>query len=215
MDRDQAHTDYRRILAGVVRHHQALDRHVTGAAMARVAKRLGLRVKGGVIEAGDDEMTLVSDLAVYGRVAGSTRAIDRYARAVSGSLDAFNQELVGALNRSWFSILRLTARHPVAGWYVDDLLLDRTGLWLMNEALEQSAREGMSLGTRLFEFGGFVLSTGAAVSLTDAWMEALRDDLWTRRKPGTLNDAEVITLYRLTMSLGLVARHKNAPAGLA
>ena len=179
-----------------------------------IAKRLGLRVKGGIIEAGDDEMTLVSDLAVYGRVAGSTRAIDRYARAVSGSLDAFDQELVGALSRSWFSILRFTARHPVAGWYVDDLLLDRTGLWLMNEALEQSAREGMSLGTRLFEFGGFVLSTGAAAPLTDAWMEALRDDLWTRRKPGALNDAEVITLYRLTMSLGLVARHRNALDGL-
>jgi hypothetical protein len=125
MDRDQARTDYRRILAGVVRHHQALDRHVTGAAMARVAKRLGLRVKVGVIEAGDDEMALVSGLAVYGRVAGSTRAIDRYVRAASGSLDAFDQELVGALSRSWFSILRLTARHPVAGWYVDDLLLDR------------------------------------------------------------------------------------------
>src|SRR3954466_9362996 len=88
--------------------------------------------------------------------AGSPRGTDRYVRAVSGSLDAFDQELVGALSRSWFSILRLTARHPVAGWYVDDLLLDRTGLWLMNEALEQSAREGMSLGIRLFEFGGFV-----------------------------------------------------------
>ena len=137
--------------------------------------------------AGDDEMALVSDLAVYGRVAGSTRAIDRYARAVSGSLDAFDQELVGALSRSWFSIVRFTARHPVAGWYVDDLLLERTGLWLMNEALEQSAREGMSLGTRLFEVGGFVLSTGAAAPLTDAWMDALRDDLWTRRKPGSLS----------------------------
>ena len=148
------------------------------------------------------------------RVAGSTRAIDRYVRAVSGSLDAFDQELVGALNRSWFSILRLTARHPVAGWYVDDLLLDRTGLWLMNEALEQSAREGMSLGIRLFEFGGFVLSTGAAAPLTDAWMEALRDDLRARRRPGALSDAEVITLYRLTMSLGLVARHRNALDGL-
>jgi hypothetical protein len=98
----------------------------------------------------------------------------------------------------------------VAGWYADDLLLERAGLWLMNEALEQSAREGMSLGIRLFEFAGFVLSTGAAAPLTDAWMEALRDDLWTRRKPGSLNDAEVITLYRLTMSLGLVARHRNA-----
>ena len=80
----------------------------------------------------------------------------------------------------------------------------------MNEALEQSARAGMSLGTRLFEFGGFVLSTGAAAPLTDAWTEALRDDLWTRRKPGSLNDAEVITLYRLTMALGLVARHRSA-----
>ena len=213
MDRDQARTDYRRILAGVVRHHQALDRHITGAAMARVAKRLGLRVRGGVIDADDDEMALIFDLAVYGRVAGSTRAIDRYARAVSGALDAFDQELVGALSRSWFSIVRFTARHPVAGWYVDDLLLERTGLWLMNEALEQSGREGMSLGTRLFEAGGFVLSTGAAAPVTDAWMETLGDDLWTRRKPGPLNDAEVITLYRLTMALGLVARHRSALDG--
>jgi hypothetical protein len=71
MDRDQARTEYRRILAGVVRHYQALDRHVTGTAMAGLAQRPGLRVKGGVIEANDDEMALVSDLAVYGRVAGS------------------------------------------------------------------------------------------------------------------------------------------------
>jgi|tagenome__1003787_1003787.scaffolds.fasta_scaffold16727048_1 hypothetical protein len=48
------------------------------------------------------------------------------------------------------------------------LLLGRTGLWLTNEALEQSARAGMSLGTCLFEFGGFVRSTGAAAVLTDA-----------------------------------------------
>jgi hypothetical protein len=46
MNRDQARTDYRRILAGVVRHHQALDRHITGAAMARVARRLGLKGQG-------------------------------------------------------------------------------------------------------------------------------------------------------------------------
>jgi hypothetical protein len=41
-------------------------------------------------------------------------------------------------------------------------------------------------------------------------MDALRDNLWTRRKPGSLSDAEVITLYRLTMALGLVARHRSA-----
>jgi hypothetical protein len=46
--------------------------------------------------------------------------------------------------------------------------------------------------------------------LVEAWMEARRDDLWTRRKPGSLSDAEVITLYRLTMALGLVARHRSA-----
>jgi hypothetical protein len=45
-------------------------------------------------------------------------------------------------------------------------------------------------------------------------MDALRDDLWTRRKPGALADAEVVTLYRLTLSLGSVARHRNALDGL-
>jgi hypothetical protein len=71
----------------------------------------------------------------------------------------------------------------------------------------------MGLGIRLFEFDGFVLSASAAAPLTDAWMEVLRDVLWTRRKPGSLNDAKVITLYRLTMSLGLVLRHRNALDG--
>jgi hypothetical protein len=71
--------------------HQMLDRLLfTGAAMARVARRLGRRVKGGVIGADDHEMALVSDPAVYGRVAGSSRAIDRYAKAVWGSLSAFD-----------------------------------------------------------------------------------------------------------------------------
>ena len=71
MDREQARAEYRKILAGVVRHHQAIDRHVTGIAMARIAKRLGLRVKGGIIEAGDDEMTLVSNLTEPSGPAGS------------------------------------------------------------------------------------------------------------------------------------------------
>jgi hypothetical protein len=44
-------------------------------------------------------------------------------------------------------------------------------------------------------------------------MDALRDDLRTRRKPGALADAEVVTLYRLTLSSGLLARHRNALDG--
>ena len=207
MDREQARAEYRKILAGVVRHHQAMDRHVTGAAMARIAKRLGLRVKGGVIEAGDDEMTLVSDLAVYGRVAGSTRAIDRYARAVAGSLDTFDKDLLEALRRSWFSVFRFTSRHPIAGWSVDDRLLDRTGLWLMNEALERSAREG--IGARVFEFGGFVVTTGGAAPLTGTLMDGLVDDLRERQGRGAMKDAEVMAFYRLTMSLGLVKTQEH------
>jgi hypothetical protein len=79
----------------------------------------------------------------------------------------------------------------------------------MNEALEHSAREGMSLGARLFEFGGFVLSTGAAAPLTDILMDGLNDDLRARPRPVAMDDAEVMAFYRLTMSLGLVARHRN------
>jgi hypothetical protein len=173
----------------------------------RWRERLGLRVKGGVIEAGDDEMTLVSDLAVYGRVAGSTRAIDRYARAVAGSLDTFDKDLLEALRRSWFSVFRFTSRHPIAGWYVDDRLLDRTGLWLMNEALERSARAG--IGARVFEFGSFVVTTGGAAPLTGTLMDGLVDDLRERQGRGAMKDAEVMAFYRLTMSLGLVARHRN------
>ena len=71
MDREQARAEYRRILSGVVRHHQAIDRHVTGIVTARIAKRPGLRVKGGIIEAGDNEMTLLSNLTEPSGPAGS------------------------------------------------------------------------------------------------------------------------------------------------
>jgi hypothetical protein len=162
-----------------------------------------------MIEADDDEMTLVSDLAVYSRAAGSTRAIDRYARATSETLDAFDRDLLEALRRSWFSVFRFTSKHPVAGWYVEDILLGRTGLWLMNEALERSAREGMGLGARVFAFGGFVVSTGGAAPLTDSLMNSLTDHLRTRQGSMSMDDAEVIAFYRLTMSLGLVASHRN------
>jgi len=209
MDRDDVRVEYRKILTGVIRHHQAMDRHVTGAALARIAKRLGLRVKSGVIEASNDDMALVSDLAFYGCVAGSSRAIDRYAKSVFESLDAFDRELVEALRRSWFSIVRFTSRHPVAGWSVDDLRLGRTGLWLMNEGLERSAHEGFGLGARVFEFRGFLLATGGAAPIPDTLMDDGADTLWGRDRAEPLTDAEVIAFYRLTRSLGLVARHKN------
>jgi len=40
MDREQARAEYRKILAGVFRYHQAMDRHVTGIAMARMRNGL-------------------------------------------------------------------------------------------------------------------------------------------------------------------------------
>ena len=46
--------------------------------------------------------------------------------------------------------------------------------------------------------------------LTDAVLAGLRDKLWAQREPGALSDAGVITLYRLRLPLGLVARHRNA-----
>jgi len=101
----------------------------------------------------------------------------------------------------------------VAGWYVEDILLGRTGLWLMNEALERSAREGMELGARVFEFGGFVVLTGWAAPLTDTLMDGLTDYFRTRWGAKAMDDADVIEFYRLTMSLGLVASHKKVLDG--
>ena|SRR5689334_20742710 len=63
MDREQARAEYRKILAGVFRYHQAMDRHVTGIAMARM--------RNGIIGAGDDEMTLLSNLTEPSGPAGS------------------------------------------------------------------------------------------------------------------------------------------------
>ena len=52
--------------------------------------------------------------------------------------------------------------------------------------------------------------SGAAAPLTNTVLAGLRDKLWAQREPGALSDAEVITLYRLRLPLGLVARHRNA-----
>jgi hypothetical protein len=40
-------------------------------------------------------------------------------------------------------------------------------------------------------------------------MDGLVDDLRERQGRGAMKDADVMAFYRLTMSLGLVARHRN------
>jgi hypothetical protein len=45
--------------------------------------------------------------------------------------------------------------------------------------------------------------------LTGTLMDGLVDDLRERQGRGAMKDADVMAFYRLTMSLGLVARHRN------
>jgi hypothetical protein len=65
----------------------------------------------------------------------------------------------------------------------------------MNEALERSVREGMGLGARVFEFDGFVVTTGGAAPLTGTLMDGLADDPRERQGRGAMEDAEVMAFY--------------------
>src|SRR5271157_4657887 len=67
------------------------------------------------------------------------------------------------MGKAFFSLFRCTARHGIAGVWLEDLLDGNRRFWLMDEGMEASAPTKGAFGMRLFDAGVFHVGFGIVV----------------------------------------------------
>ena len=93
-----------------------------------------------------------------------TSGIRCFSRATRArQLDATDFELAQRMGKAFFSLFRCTARHGIAGVWLDDLLDGNRSLWLMDESMEESAPTEGAFGMRIFDAGQFHVGFGIVV----------------------------------------------------
>jgi hypothetical protein len=155
---------YRRLREIGKRHHHGAIKFLSGDAIMQSARRLGLALGKHIVIDSEDELALVSDLAIHTAPPGRSRAIDRYAnsaRLASGSEEA---SVLAAMQNARFAVLASPRRHPSAGLILTDVIRE-TDVWLMDEGLEASLPEGIALATRYFTTEPFVMTAGVALPI--------------------------------------------------
>jgi hypothetical protein len=65
---------------------------------------------------------------------------------------------------AWVSIFCVAERHETVGLWLEDQLDRDRRIWLVDEALEASATERITIGMRLFDSGPFHVGFGIAVT---------------------------------------------------
>ena len=207
--RDAILTHYRHLRAISVRHHNGALAFLSKSALLEHARHLGLAAGKTLVAESMDELTLAIDLAVHTAKPGHARAIDRYARAAPLQPGSDEFVVLEAMRQARFSVWRVERRHEVAGLIVQDLL--RQGeAWLVDEALERSAPEGMSLAMRLGTPDVFAMTSGIIVPVDREVMTEALDDVLPRVR-GTpeqvADDRRFATaIYRVAVAQGLMER---------
>jgi hypothetical protein len=167
MQRDDILHRYRLLRAIGTHHHTAALNYVARPTLLERAKHLGLAVANTLVFDSDEEMTLIFDLAIHTAKPGRSRAIDRYARAVSLSTGSDEANTLAAMRQAQFSIWRVERRHDLAGIEVTDVLRDRE-TWLLDEGLTASAPPGMTFAARLSWPAEFAMTSGVVVPVERA-----------------------------------------------
>src|SRR5215469_1124304 len=161
---------YRHLRAISTRHHSAIIPFISSASFLEQAKRLRLTTDGVFISNSMEALTLVYDLAIYAAKPGRSRAIERYARTMQLAPDSEEMRVLEAMCGAQFSIWRIEHRHHIYGLVATDLLRQNE-IWLIDEAMTASVRNGVRFAGRLSHLEHFTITNGVAVPVVGALME--------------------------------------------
>ena len=162
MSREEVLARYRHLRAISTRHHTEAMNFLSRPALLEQARHLGLAAGETLVAESFDELTLAFDLAIHTARPDHTRAIDRYAGAAQLQPGSDEALVLEAMRQARFSLWRVERRHEVVGLVVQDLLR-QDEVWLVDEALERSAPEGMVAAMRLCTPDTFAMTCGVIV----------------------------------------------------
>ena len=209
VSRDEVLARYRHLRAISTRHHTEAVSFFSRPALLEQARHLGLAAGGMLAAESFDELTLAFDPAIHAARPGHTRAVDRYAGAARPRPGSDEALVLEAMRRARFSLRRVERRQGVAGLVVRDLLREDE-VWLVDEALERSAPEGMVAAMRLCTPETFAMTCGVIVPVDRELLEEVIATVLPRVRGSpdrVANDRRFATaVYRAAVARGLMAR---------
>src|SRR3954465_3626188 len=170
MSREEVLARYRHLRAISTHHHTEAMNLFSRPALLEQARHLGLAAGGVLTAESFDELTPAFDLAIHAARPGHTRAVDRYAGAARLRPGSDEALVLEAMRRARFSLWRVERRHGGGGLVVQDLLREDEA-WLVDEALERSAPEGMVAAMRLCTPETFAMTCGVIVPVDRGLLE--------------------------------------------
>ena len=209
MSREEVLTRYRHLRAISTRHHTEAMNFFSRPALLEQARHLGLATGEMLAAESFDELKLAFDLAIHTARPDHTRAVDRYARAAQLQPGSDEALVLEAMRQARFSLWRVERRHEVVGLVVRDLLR-QDEVWLVDEALERSAPEGMVAAMRLCTPDAFAMTCGVIVPVDRELLEEVIATVLprVRSSPDRVADDRrfATAVYRTAVARGLMAR---------
>jgi hypothetical protein len=201
---------YRRLREISKSHNREILDCISGDALLRQARRLGLARGRTLILDDMDEMNYVYDLAIHTASPGSSRVIDRYARSARLAAGSDEALVLEGMRAARFSILLIERRHEIAGLIATDLFR-RAEVWLVDIGLESSMPDGAMMATRLFATEPFCMTAGVYVPFDLGMLQDVDAEL-----PRSLGERQLTTLlddrrfaeaiYRIALADGVMDR---------
>lgn len=185
--REPALQTYRRLRKISSHHANQVLRRVPKSTLLHWAKRIGLLSKQKILVAeSEEELTLAFDLAVYSKRLERSTAIETYRRSCPLPQGSEEDRVLEAMCHTRFKLLGVVRPHEEGGLVARDLFLQEE-LWLMDEALGQSAEEDTALAARLFRPAEFWMTTGVVIPLEPLLILDLMRDF-----PSPANDRSML-----------------------
>jgi hypothetical protein len=207
MSREEVLTRYRRLREISKRHQTEAVRYVPHSALLDQARRIGLAVGKTLVAESMDELTLAFDLALYTAPPGRSRGIERYARSAAVPAGSDDEVVLQAMRQARFSVWQVERRHEAVGLVVQDLMRE-TSLWLVDESLEQTAPEGMSVAMRVIMPEAFAMTCGVIVPVDAMLLDEVFEEVLGRIRgeaDAIANDRRfATTIYRMAVLEGLM-----------
>ncbi len=207
VDRAEVLARYRRLRKISREHGNEVLGRIPRKTFLDWGKRLGLVWRKAFIADGIEEMSLAIDLAVYSARPGKTPPIERYRRTAGFAAGGDEAIMLDAMSRSRFSLFVVKRRHAAAGLVLEDLF-QRRDIWLMDEGLEKSAPQGMTMASRVVAPDAFHMTTGAAVSIGPEALEEAAFDFPFADGDASLEEGINVkfieAVYRAAVTFGLM-----------
>ena len=207
MSREEVLTRYRRLREISKRHQTEAVRYVPHSALLDQARRIGLTVGKTLVAESMDELTLAFDLALYTAPPGRSRGIERYARSAAVPAGSDDEVVLQAMRQARFSVWQVERRHEAVGLVVQDLMRENS-LWLVDESLEQTAPEGMSVAMRVIMPEAFAMTCGVIVPVDAMLLDEVFEEVLGRIRgeaDAIANDRRfATTIYRMAVLEGLM-----------